>query len=92
MLSKNKERKSGVTHVHILYYHVCSIFKNLIKLSDNNMCSAFNLIQLSFKLDVKSYFLFENNILYTKEVYDKNKRMIDNLSKPKTLYAKVVKK
>ena len=56
------------------------------------MCSAFNLIQLSFKLDVKSYFLFENNILYTKEVYDKNKRMIDNLSKPKTLYAKVVKK
>ena len=55
------------------------------------MCSVFNSIQLSFKLDVKSYFLFGKNILYTKEVCDKNKRIVDNSSKPKTLYAKVVK-
>jgi len=36
-------------------------------------------------------FLFGKNILYTKEVCDKNKRIIDNSSKPKTSYAKVVK-
>ena len=55
------------------------------------MCSALNSIQLSFKLDVKSYFSFGKNILYIKEVRDKNKRIVDNSSKPKTLYAKVVK-
>jgi len=80
------------THVHILYYHhPCSTFKNLIELIDNNICSAFNSIQLSFKLDVESYFLFRKKILYTKEVHDKNKRIVENSSKPKILYAKVVK-
>ena len=55
------------------------------------MCSAFNSFQLSFKLDVESYFLFGKNILYTKEVCVKNKRIVNNSLKPKTLYAKVVK-
>ena len=50
------------------------------------MCSAFNSIQLSFKLDVELYFLFRKNILYTKEVHDKNKRVDDHSSKSKTLY------
>ena len=55
------------------------------------MCSIFNSIQYSNKLVVESYFLFRKKILYTKEVCNKNKKYIDNSSKPKILYAKVVK-